>query len=319
MRHRKLQRPLQHQERDGRDPRAAVRLVSRYGQPAAPELAKTTSGRPPIEGGPHRPEQQSGESVYVDNGERRQPSGSAADRAIPPPHHAADRHRNVFRRFRHLYRRDRAQRHAEDRLFDPRPECGFHLRDLRRHDAGIIRHRLPRRPLRTPLHLSIQFAPFRRCLPGRGVLTEHGLPDRLPLRDGRWARGGERRRLFDDDGIRARAHPWQMARLHDRVRRHRSARGAIDRVRGGAAIRLALHVRARRRRRARGVVHAQVAAGIAALAGSCGTHRRGGSADASHREGSRAGSAPASSPRPRHRSRHLPISARCSPRPCCRG
>jgi len=32
-------------------------------------------------------------------------------------------------------------------------------------------------------------------------------PDRLPLRDGRRPRGGERRRLFDDDGVRAGPHP----------------------------------------------------------------------------------------------------------------
>src|SRR5471030_1755804 len=38
MRHRKLRRSFQHQERDGRDPRSAIRLVSRHGDPATTEL-----------------------------------------------------------------------------------------------------------------------------------------------------------------------------------------------------------------------------------------------------------------------------------------
>ena len=66
------------------------------------------------------------------------------------------------------------------------------------------------------------------------------------------------------------------------------------------------------------LVPAQVAAGIAALAGSGRTHRRGRGADAVDREGSGPGPAAAGPRCRRDRFRHRPISPRCSRRRCCR-
>ena len=103
----------------------------------------------------------------------------------------------------------------------------------------------------------------------------------------------ERRRLFDDDRIRARPHARQMARIHHRMRRHRSARRTVGRIRWWC----------------RNSAGAPCSCSAASARSSCGTCAsrcrnrragwkrwaapRSGSAYASHREGSGPGAAPA--------------------------
>ena len=129
MRHRKLRRPFRHQERDGRDPRCS-RSTGTATRRASARLELNANNSAAASGPPERPAAASTEqndkrrigNAHGHISQRRRPARPASDRSIPPPHHDADRHRHVLRRLRHLSRRHRARRHAEDRLLDAAAE-----------------------------------------------------------------------------------------------------------------------------------------------------------------------------------------------------
>ena len=145
-------------------------------------------------------------------------------------------------------------------------ELTVHLPHLRRHDHRRAGHRLRRRQLRPPLHLSDQSADLRAGLARGGVRAGHEPAHRLPFRAGARARRRDRGRLFDADRIRAAENARPLARLHGVPGGGGIPGDRAARLSDHPDLGLAADVRHRRRRLADRVVSAQEPAGIAALA-----------------------------------------------------
>ena len=135
IRHREFRRPLRHQERDGRDPRPAVRLVPRHGDPAAIELntirTPATAARSMLNRRRQAPrtfgsirggttDRTWGLTCRI--GKRGRAAGPAADLVVSLPDLLADRRRHVLRRLRSLCRRQRAGVGGAEQVLDPAAE-----------------------------------------------------------------------------------------------------------------------------------------------------------------------------------------------------